>query len=246
MMTKARVNLALLMSIALMCLLCGGAQATPFTVPETELLGAEWGAAAWGGSLTRSDLPGPAVGFTFSLPAGVGTGVKDDYPVAPAYGQIIPSHANGDFSPFDAVWLWVTNENGPSVLGSLFINTGFTGPSGFPSNNPANDTFWQSPWIELAPGVPTLLQLSFNNAIPYHVEDNPPPHTQGGTDGVPMPINALDRTEVDAIGFQLYSPGGATVELAVEPYVIPEPGTLLLLGISLGPLAVIRVRRRRT
>ena len=244
-MNGCRSPLAFLAGFVLVCLLSPAASAIPFTVPEAELLGAEWSAAAWGDSLTRSDLPGPAVRFTFDLPAGVGAGVKDDYPVAPAYGQVIPSHANGDFSPFDAFRLWVTNESAPPVLASLFINTGFTGPSGFPSNNPANDTFWQSPWTELAPGVPTLLQLSFNNAIPYHVEDNPPPHTQGGTDGVAMPINALDITEVDAIGLQLYSPGGARVELAVEPYVIPEPATLLLLGVSLGPLACVRLRRRR-
>ena len=191
--------------------------------------------------MTQSNAPGTAVRFTF-LELDLGsTGLKDDYPVDGVYGQILPSHARGDFSNFDGYALWVTNTDANSLFMSLFINTGFTGPSGIPSNNPANDTFWQSPWQELAPHERTLLYLDFDDAIPYHVEDNPLPHTQGGIDGVAMPINAYDRTEVDAIGFQAYSDNNPEASVLIEPYAaIPEPSTLLLIMLGLGVMSYSR------
>ena len=165
---------------------CQTVSAMAFTTPEAKLLDSEFATSAWGGAITRSDVPGSGVSFTFLELAGQSTGLKDDYPVDGVYGQILPSHANGDFSSFDAYALWVTNLDPEPILMSLFINTGFTGPSGTPSNDPANDTFWQSAWQELFPHERTLLYLDFENAIPYHVEDNPLPHTQFGADGAAL------------------------------------------------------------
>ena len=96
----------------------------------------------------------------------------------------------------------IENSDAEVVWFSLFLNTGFTGPSGNPPNNPANDTFWQSPWTELAAGETRVLRLDFDNAIPWNIEDNPPPHTQG-SEGEATAINDYDRTEVTAIGFQI-------------------------------------------
>ena len=217
-----------------MAIVAPSALALPFTIPESKLLGAEFASPAWGGSVTRSDAPGAAVSFTFLDLASGSTGLKDDYPVDGVYGQILPSHASGDFSNFDGFALWVTNTDADPFFMSLFINTGFTGPSGVPSNTPANDTFWQSPWQVLAPYERMLLYLDFDDAIPYHVEDNPLPHTQDGTDGVAMAINPYDRTELDAIGFQAYAVNNPVASVLVEPYVpIPEPGTFFLMALGL-------------
>ncbi len=173
-----------------------------FTIPESKLLDPEFASSAWGGPILRADGPGDGVDFTFLALQASSTGVKDDYPVDTVYGQILPSHGNGDFSNFTGYSLNVENLDDQPVMVSLFLNTGFTGPSGTPPNNPANDTFWQSEWVELAPGARQDLYLCFGNAIPWNIEDNPLPHTQG-SEGVATSINSYDRTEFSAIGFQV-------------------------------------------
>ena len=229
-----------ILGAVLAALAAQGAAAIPFTIPETKLLGDEFAASAWGGPIVRTDAPGDAVQFAFSgLDLG-STGVKDDYPVDIVYGQTLPSHANGDFSSFSGLALWAQNIDDAALFMALFINTGFTGPSGVPSNNPANDTFWQSPWRELMPGERALLYLDFDWAVPYHVEDNPLPHTQGGLDGVAMAINPYDRTELDAIGFQVFANDNPEAAVWVEPYAaIPEPTTLLLFAVALGAIGAL-------
>ncbi len=68
-----------------------------------------------------------------------------------------------------------------------------------------------------------MLRLDFDRAIPRNVEDNPAPHTEGGTDGIPMRINAFDRTEVSAIGFQIFSRNNPDASILVAPHA-PKKG----------------------
>jgi hypothetical protein len=155
------------------------------------------------------------------------------------YGQIPNSHGSGNFSNFSGYALKIENRDDQAVKVSLFINTGFTGPSGTPSGNLANDTFWQSSWTEILPGQTDVLQLNFDNAVPWNIEDNPTPHTQG-TNGVATSINSFDRTEVSAIGFEVIGPSGNSVAtIRVSP--IPEPATICLLGLGASSL----LRRKR-
>ena len=215
-------------------------RATNFTTPESVLLSSEFNTKAWGpASLVRSDAPGDAVDFAFTGLTTSSTALKDNYPVATVYGQQIPSHGNGDFSGFSGYALNVQNLDAQSVNVSVFINTGFTGPSGVPSNNPANDTFWQSSWTEILPGQISVLQLNFDSAIPWNISDNPSPHTQG-SNGVATSINSFDRTEVSAIGFQIYASGNSEATIRISP--IPEPATIGLL--ALGGIMIRRTNHR--
>ena len=217
-------------------------QATTFTIPESKLLSSEFKNKSWGpATVVRTDAPGDAVDFAFTGLTSSSTAFKDNYPVDTVYGQVLPSHGNGDFSIFSGYVLKIENRDDLPVGVSIFINTGFTGASGVPASNPKNDTFWQSPWTEIPAGQTYVLQLLFNNAIPWNISDNPSPHTQG-TDGVATSINAYDRTEVSAIGFQVYGPSGnSAATIRIRP--IPEPATIGLL--TLGGLMIRRISRKR-
>ena len=216
-------------------------RASYFTIPESKLLDSEFSNKAWGpASVVRTDPLGDAVDFAFTgLNDSNGTGLKDDYPVD-NYGQIPGSHGNGDFSNFSGYVLKIENLDNQNVEVSIFINTGFTGPSGIPSNEPNNNTFWQSSWTEILPGHTEILLLDFNNAIPWDIGDNPSLHTQG-TNGTATSIKSFDRAEVSAIGFEVIGPSGNS-EATIRVSPIPEPATIVLLGF--GSLALLRKKRR--
>ena len=202
-------------------------------LPDDEYLGADFTKRYGPGVVvSRVDVSGLGVQFTFSGIGSGGTGVSDNFPVNDV-GQILPSHGNGDFSNFDGYRTRFTNRAMGDVNISLYLNTGFTGPSGNPSNDSTNDTFWQSPWVTIAPGASQLILLDFGAAVPYNISDNKLPHTQG-TNGVVTAINAYDRTEVSNIGFQVADFNG---DLAGQSIVIdinvPEPSAISLVGNGL-------------
>jgi len=240
--TDARVILTVFCSV----LFCGSAHAVSFTIPESVLLGTEFNTKAWGpATVVRQNVPGDAVQFSFTGLGGSGTGLKDNYAVLPSYGQVLPSHGNGDFSNFDGYSLWVKNLDDASVWMSLFINTGYTGDSGNPANTWQNDTFWQSSWSEIPAGQSVPLHLDFGNAIPWNIADNPSPHTQGAN-GVAKAINNYDRTQVSAIGFETVQLNGNTdARILVSPTPIPDQtSTLVLLGSALAGAGLVRQLRR--
>jgi hypothetical protein len=227
---------SILLAVLFMSLITNGyfahhAFAEFMTLDNTELLGSgEFGVVAYGpATLARSQAANDGVIFNFSGLTGSGTGVKDDYPVTD-HGQILPSHGNGDFSNIGTYDILVTNNDNQNIAFSLFINTGFTGPSGIPSNDVTNNTFWNSPWIDIAPNQTEHIKFKFNDAIPWSIEDNKDPHTQG-TNGTPTAINTTDHTEVSAIGFQVAdftgsNPNGA---ITINQFMSPTPGELVLM-----------------
>ena len=220
--------------------------ASSFTIPEAKLLDGEFAGKAFGlAAVARTDAPGPAVDFAFSGLTASATGLKDDYLVDTVYGQILPSHANGDFSNFSGYGLVVENLDSDPVEVSLFINTGFTGPSGVPSNDPTNDTFWQSSWVEIAGGASRSLLLDFASAIPWSISDNVFPHTQG-TNGVATAINAVDRAELSSIGFQVALVGSnSDATVRVSPVPLPSGAAMGLSTLLLMAGGGMLARRRR-
>jgi hypothetical protein len=207
-------TLSVALGVAVLALgtpLVGTASDSVFTIPTAQLLtDSEFGARAWGpGTVaSRTAASGGAVDFAFTGLGTSGTGVKDDYAVDAVYGQILPSHGNGDFSNFTGYGLRFENLDDAAVWVQLCINTGFTGASGTPSSDPTNNTFWASypGWRELGPGEDLLVILDFDGATAYQISDNKVPHTGGGLgwpDGGVYVVNPYDRSELSAIGFEV-------------------------------------------
>jgi hypothetical protein len=221
--------------------LVGQVTASVFTIPESQLLeSTEYGIAAWGpGTLvSRAEGPGESVDFEFAGLGGSGTGVKDNYPVATVYGQVIPSHGNGDFSGFTGYGLSIKNLDNEAIWIQLILNTGFTGPSGVPSGDLTNNTFWTSypSWTHLGPGDSLVLNLDFDYAVAYQISDNKVPHTGGGEnwpDGGVYAINDFDRAEVSSIGFEIADFSGENPEAVIR--ITPETTELAGMEEGLSP-----------
>ncbi len=173
-------------------------------------------------SISRTILNADSTRFEYSgLSPDIATGLKDDYPVG-SYDQRPGSHGSGDFGWFPGYSLSFHNEGPGSVAVALFVTTGFTGPSGAPSNTLANDTFWKSDEVFISMGDSATAKLDFDNVQGYSLSDNPFPHTAGdqsvpdGTAGVA--INTFDRLQVSAIGWEVRSGGGpADASLIITP-----------------------------
>jgi mannan endo-1,4-beta-mannosidase len=152
-------------------------------------------------SVTRTILSADLTRFEYTgLSPDIATGLKDDYPVGD-YDQRPGSHGNGDFGWFPGYSLSFHNEGPSSVAVALFVNTGFTGPSGAPTNTLANDTFWKSEEMFISVGDTATVKLDFDSVQGYSLSDNPFPHTAGdqsapdGTAGVADGCFGYDGTD---------------------------------------------------
>lgn len=170
-------------------------------------------------SVSRTILNADSTRFEYTgLSPDIATGLKDDYPVGD-YDQRPGSHGNGDFGWFPGYSLSFHNEGPGSVVVALFVTTGFTGPSGAPSNTLANDTFWKSDEVFISTGDTATVKLDFDNVQGYSLSDNPFPHTAGGQsvpDGTTgAAINVFDRLQMSAIGWEVRSGGGGPADASL-------------------------------
>ena len=235
-------------------LVAGGAArgAGVYTFSDAEmmhLVEVQWGTSA----VAVLDVPGVGVRFDLDLAdTGDGkTGTKDDWPVHSDAGlgydagwypndPNLPhaqAHNNVSIAAWGRVEMKATVLSGPAGGGvdlHLFLTTGMTGPSAYPSNDLTNDTFWGGDWVTVPVGGSAVLTMDFADCQAWNLADNKYPHTGGGlawADGGRYAINARDLREVTAIGLEFADfdgdLGGAPVQVLLTP--VPEPATLALL-----------------
>ena len=205
------------------------ALADSYEIPDAELMNnfvVQWG----GGSLAKVDVAGPGVEFRVTVPGK--TGMGDNWPLGAEAGlQWDPVlHHFTSLAVYDSIAMTITCTSGPpgtEVDVHLFINTGLTGPSGFPSDEPRNDTFWGGAWVSIPVGQTRTVVLDFAGAEAYNITDNPVPHTGGGLawpDGEIYEINLRDRNEISHLGLEVADfdgdTGGQQVVLHLNP---PRP-----------------------
>ena len=205
-----------------------------YSFPDAEMM--HFLEAGWGSSsVSATDVPGDGVKFTLGLVDKTGT--KDDWSIHSdaglAYDSVL-NHANSSIAAWDMIQMKVTVLSGPTSSDldiHLFMNTGLTGPSGDPSNDLTNDTFWGGNWINVGVGESATLTLDFSSAEAWNITDNKIPHTGGGLNwpaGAQYAINNRDLHEVSSLGFEFAdfdgNIGAGQVEILLEP--IPKPGPL--------------------
>jgi len=120
---------------------------------------------------------------------------------------------------YEMVISYVNGPTGSEIDVGLFLNTGLTGESGFPSWDSSNDTYWDNDWTTLSLGETKTLRLDFNDARADHIYDNKVPHTGGGQEWPDWgwyAINDRDRNEISNIGFQVADFDGDALGNAIQ------------------------------
>jgi len=236
-----------------------------YTYPTGELMDAQFSHQIWGtGTLDgRAELPDQSVEFAVTLGTGDGkTVIGDDWQVAASAGlgaddgwypgdpgdpHALP-HSDVSIAAWDSIALNVLYASGTGPIDmKLFMNTGMTGPSGYPVSTWQNNTAWTGPPQTLAVGEMATLVLDFDNAQAWSAGDNPYPHSGNGdgwTDGEWYAVNERDLREVTNLGFEVYGPADSAIVLRLN--VIPEPGTGLTLFAAGAALLSRRQRKACT
>ncbi len=243
-----------------------GRAGVDYTFPTAELMSAEFAAQSWGsGTLSgRTANADGSVSFIFTLGTAADAGktvIGDQWQISSAAGLAwdggyLPGtpdephaaeHDNVSIYDYTGIRLPVGYVSGPGpITMKLFMNTGMTGPSGYPVSDYRNNTAWTSAAVSMVAGAGAELRLDFSSAQAWGAADNPAPHSGAGeawADGSWQAINERDLREVTNFGFEIYGPAGAEVILVVyQP--IPEP--VAALGLLLcGGLAGLIMRRPR-
>ena len=257
----------ILPAIIAACVIATPALAIPFTLPDVELLDSDefyhqiWESSGGSSLDGRADLAAGGVGFLTTLGPGDDGKmiVGDNWPVGPLAGLLRDEGVLGGTSPhnnsslhiYDSFTMHVSYLDGPvgsTVSMALYMNTGLTGSSGWPSSESSNNTAWSGPWVEFEVGDTALLELDFLAAEAMSIEDNPEPHTGGGLswpNGGIYAINDRDLHEITNIGIMIADFNGDTFsqQLSLELNVVPEPATIMIC--LLGAAALAAVRRKR-
>jgi hypothetical protein len=241
-----------------------------YHLPDAELLSGQFGKlpgySTQGSTSTydgRTDVAGPGVVYAMTLSGGdngkIGFG-EPAWPLDLAAGLDpdpgVPGgcegHPNSSLAAYTSYEMWVTYLSGPvgsDINISLILNTGLTGPSGFPKNDSSNDTFWAGPWTTLALGETEKLVLNFSGAEAWNIYDNKAPHTGGGlhwTNGGTYAINDRDRHEISNIGLQIADFDGDAFGSQITLHLnVPEPLSMAFMASAFVGVVAWRRRHRR-
>jgi hypothetical protein len=220
--------------------------AAPYQLPDAELLTPGFTQIAGYSPSTSAlngkfDVAGAGVSFFVTL-AGSDSGklgISDPWPTDSAAGfgwDPTLGHwtSLASFGSYRMTVGYFSGPTGSDIDLSLIMNTGLTGPSGFPSLDPTNDTFWAGPWVNLPLGESVALTLDFAAAQAFNIADNKSPHTGGALnwpEGGIFSINDRDLNEISNIGFQIADfDGDALGQQLTLNIDVPEPATILLVA----------------
>ncbi|HPD17106.1 MAG TPA: Ig-like domain-containing protein [Planctomycetota bacterium] len=204
-----------------------------YRLPDAELMSSGFGQLSGYSSSSstldsRTDVAGQGVVYGLTLKGAdagkIGIG-EPDWPIAAAagldYDPGVPGgcqpHDNSSLAAYSCYEMTVSYLSGPAgstINIGLFMNTGLTGASGYPSSDGTNDTWWGSEWVTLALGETKTVTLYFSGAEAWNISDNKVPHSEGGTaapNGGRYAINFRDRHEITNIGLQVADFDGGTL-----------------------------------
>ncbi|MFB3880137.1 MAG: PEP-CTERM sorting domain-containing protein [Armatimonadota bacterium] len=257
------MRLTVFLALVLLAGSAAAALAADYTLPDAELVSSAQFTKDYGSSSLdgRTDVPGPGVQFKVTLAtADHGKiGIGDKFPTDAAAGFAKDPVLGHDtslaaYSRYTMTVAYLSGPIGSDIDLGLFMNTGLTGASGYPSNDTTNDTWWGGPWTTLRLGETRTLVLDFDAAEAWNIADNKAPHTGGGlhwVNGGIYTINDRDRNEVSNIGIQVadFDEDALASQVTIHlnaPAAVPEPGTMALLACGVAGVLPFARRRRRS
>ena len=214
-----------------------------YRIPDAELMDTGQFLKLWGDADAsvgpRTDLAGEGVLYSVDLGAGAAGSIAigDNWELSSNLaldwddggGYHVGHYTSlAAYGCYEMVVSYVDGPVGSTIDVSLFLNTGLTGPSGFPSDETSNDTFWRGGSITIAQGETKVVRLDFSSAKASNISDNQVPHTGGGL-GWPeeylYAINDRDRHELTNIGIEIANSSSSAfaAPIEIELNTVPQP-----------------------